>query len=212
MYPWKRQPSDGVVYADFTQVLKPLPPPPEGMTWVKRRVVVEAAAGGGGQQEAQDPEQGQEQEQQDGGANVGEAEVAEVADAGTAAAAASAAMAASAARFVWELVERPARPEGWEEPLVVLEAEEEPLPEFLEHTVLPTDTLAGLRLRYKITAAELRRHNEFAGEAFQMLPTIRIPIHQGREEHIKKHKQVRTFYRMLDWLIDRLTLGVHHVM
>jgi hypothetical protein len=117
VYPWKRQRPelDGVVYADYTQILKPLPPPPDGLAWVKRRVV----------------EEGEEQEEGSGDNGGGGGDF----------------------RIVWELVEKPARPgaeEGWEEPLVELEDEQLPGQDsFIEHTVLPTDTMAGLRLRYK---------------------------------------------------------------
>lgn len=129
MYPWKRQRPelDGVVYVDYTQILKPLPAPPDGLTWVKRRVEEDVFVQEEGEQ--------------------GEADV------------------VRAARFVWELVEKPVRPgqeEAAEEPLVELEDDEQ-LPDFIEHTVLATDTMAGLRLRYKITPAELRKHNDFAG-------------------------------------------------
>lgn len=34
-----------------------------------------------------------------------------------------------------------------------------PVPDFLEHTILPTDTFQGICLRYKITPLELRRAN-----------------------------------------------------
>lgn len=141
LYPWRRQKPDGVVYCDYAEVLKPLPPPPDGLCWVKRRI--EATAAAVEVVEGRGPEEGDEE--------GGDASV----------------VGAAAARFVWELVEKPARPSTGEEeeepPLVELENDD--LPDFIEHTVLATDTMAGLRLRYKITPAELRKHNDFAGGA-----------------------------------------------
>jgi len=58
-----------------------------------------------------------------------------------------------------------------------------------QHTVLPTDTMAGLKIRYKVTAAELRKYNNFFGERFQLLTTLRIPV-AGREDVIAKNMQV----------------------
>lgn len=169
VYPWKRQRPDGVVYTDYRQILKPLPPPPDGLMWVKRRVTT--------------AEQEGQLEEQDGNGD-GDEPVAMVAEALSS---------SSEARFMWELVERPSRPgpeEGGEEPpLVDLGEEEEGPADFILHTVLPTDTMAGLRLRYKVTAAELRKHNDFAGELFHVLDNLKIPI-SGREEHVKQFKQV----------------------
>ena len=50
-----------------------------------------------------------------------------------------------------------------------------PTPEFLEHTVVPSDTLIGICLRYKVSQAVLRRHNSFPGENFRLCETLRIP-------------------------------------
>lgn len=150
MYPWKRQRPelDGVVYADYSAILKPLPPPPDGLTWVKRRVEVE---------EEDAVVEGDSE-------GIEEREV-------------------RAARFVWELVEKPGRPgpeEGAEEPpLVELEDDDDDnLPDFIEHTVLATDTMAGLRLRYKITPAELRKHNDFAGAWVDSAPACATTTNQ----------------------------------
>jgi hypothetical protein len=36
-------------------------------------------------------------------------------------------------------------------------------PSVVEHVVLPGDTIQGLCLRYRVSAVELRRHNNFSG-------------------------------------------------
>lgn len=48
--------------------------------------------------------------------------------------------------------------------------------EELEHVILPTDTLQGLCLAYKISATKLRMENSFSGNNLQMAPKkLRIP-------------------------------------
>lgn len=48
--------------------------------------------------------------------------------------------------------------------------------EYAEHVVLPTDTLQGLCLAYKISATRLRMVNGFSGNSLQMAPKkLRIP-------------------------------------
>jgi hypothetical protein len=49
------------------------------------------------------------------------------------------------------------------------------LPEFIEHVVLRTDTAMGLRLKYKVTLPELRRHNNFFGDKISCCPVLKIP-------------------------------------
>lgn len=52
---------------------------------------------------------------------------------------------------------------------------------FVEHKVLPTDTLQGLCLAYKISATRLRMENNFSGNSLQLAPkTLRIPIDPER--------------------------------
>mmetsp|Transcript_5290 Transcript_5290/g.12006 ORF Transcript_5290/g.12006 Transcript_5290/m.12006 type:complete len:518 (+) Transcript_5290:174-1727(+) len=47
---------------------------------------------------------------------------------------------------------------------------------FIKHVVLPTDTLQGLCLAYKISATRLRMENSFSGNSLQMAPKkLRIP-------------------------------------
>jgi LysM repeat protein len=48
---------------------------------------------------------------------------------------------------------------------------------YLEHVVLPTDTLQGLCLAYKVSATQLRMVNKFSGNSLQMAPKkIKIPM------------------------------------
>jgi len=50
----------------------------------------------------------------------------------------------------------------------------------LEHVVLPTDTLQGLCLAYKISATKLRMENNFSGNSLQMAPKkLKIPMSKG---------------------------------
>lgn len=47
---------------------------------------------------------------------------------------------------------------------------------YIEHVVLPTDTLQGLCLAYKISATRLRTENSFSGNSLQMAPRkLRVP-------------------------------------
>ena len=47
---------------------------------------------------------------------------------------------------------------------------------YITHVVLPTDTLQGLCLAYKISATRLRMENGFSGNSLQMAPKkLRIP-------------------------------------
>jgi len=50
-------------------------------------------------------------------------------------------------------------------------------PLFVEHKVLPTDTLQGLCLKYKISVVKLRQANGFSGSNLLLAPaTLRIPV------------------------------------
>jgi hypothetical protein len=49
----------------------------------------------------------------------------------------------------------------------------------IEHIVVPTDTIQGLCLRYRISALQLRQHNNFSGQAFRSKRSLRIPIEPG---------------------------------
>lgn len=49
------------------------------------------------------------------------------------------------------------------------------LPPFIEHVVLPHDTLQGVCLRYKISARVLRKHNSIFGDTLSSCEVLRIP-------------------------------------
>jgi len=123
--PWRTQPADGVVYADYSQLREALPPPPQGFHWEQR-------------------------------SDSGE----------------------------WELVDESSLHHAGdktaeEEP----EDAEDPLPEelgFIEHTIMPSDTLTGICLRYRVSRDELRKHNDFFGENFRLCLSLRIPV-----QHLK---------------------------
>eukprot|EP00904_Undaria_pinnatifida_P005227 jgi/Undpi1/1834/HiC_scaffold_12.g05221.m1 len=49
------------------------------------------------------------------------------------------------------------------------------VPEFLEHVVMPEDTLTGICMRYKVKDRELRRLNGFIGNHFRMCDSLIVP-------------------------------------
>ena len=58
------------------------------------------------------------------------------------------------------------------------EANATELPAFVEHVVMPNDTLTGIILRYRVSKAQLKRHNPGVGSGmndFRLLKTLRIP-------------------------------------
>ncbi len=206
IYPWKRIPKDGYVYQDPSQVLKPLPPPPEGLMWIKTRVVVDAEGKATELGDQEDPTTTQEL---DAAAVVGVAPEEDEEEEGTMKENEEAQPprpVRQQPRYMtrWELVEKvghrgggkdgdeAANGQGGEEAEDVLEEEEEDMiteQAFLTHVVLPTDTCAGLRLRYKVTAADLRKYNNFAGEQIHMLQTLRIPLKPEAVTHVAKFRQ-----------------------
>lgn len=52
-------------------------------------------------------------------------------------------------------------------------------PVVIEHVILPSDTLQGICLRYRISAVALRQYNNFSGSAFRSKRYLRIPIEPG---------------------------------
>lgn len=51
--------------------------------------------------------------------------------------------------------------------------------DYIEHVVLPTDTLQGLCIRYKITAPKIRQANRFTGTNLLLAPsTLLIPLNK----------------------------------
>jgi hypothetical protein len=105
--PWKRQ-KHSQVFADYSNLMKPLPCPPEGLVWTR--------------QNGRD----------------------------------------------W-LLEKTQKENRCSD-----EESSEP-PAFLNHVVMPGDTLLGLTLRYKVSAAELRKANNFFGDHFRLCKILVIP-------------------------------------
>ena len=52
-------------------------------------------------------------------------------------------------------------------------------PSVIEHTVMSSDTLQGICLRYRVSALDLRRYNLFSGNNIQCKKTLRIPLEPG---------------------------------
>ncbi|KAL7537527.1 hypothetical protein ACHAXR_007890, partial [Thalassiosira sp. AJA248-18] len=68
---------------------------------------------------------------------------------------------------------RSASPSVLKNKFVLTESTGEP---YIDHVVLPTDTLQGLCLAYKISATRLRMENSFSGNSLQMAPKkLKIP-------------------------------------
>jgi hypothetical protein len=155
-YPWKNQsrPEDELLkYGNYSNLRKPLPKPPRGYSWEKDEksgewLLLDEATG---IRRTHVPKDDTPTADAVPIAHViTNATVVDVAPAAAAAAAAAAA----------EPTAPPLPP---------------PTPEFLEHTVVPSDTLIGICLRYKVSQAVLRRHNSFPGENFRLCETLRIP-------------------------------------
>ncbi|GAB5032515.1 Hypothetical protein NocV09_00902060 [Nannochloropsis oceanica] len=206
---WRRQRHDGTKYQDFDELIRPLPPPPQGMMWIKTRIVIaetsEEEEEGAEYQEGEEVSEGGQNEkemQQDSG-GLPTATLVEREEVDTAV------PQVRPPRFVtrWELVERASvsngcddyegggsgkNLQGGDEDYDVSEGGEDgegKRPAFLTHVVLPTDTMQGLRLRYKVTPADLRLHNDFAGDQFHMLQTLKIPLRQEVVSHVAKFRQ-----------------------
>ena len=64
---------------------------------------------------------------------------------------------------------------------------------YIEHVVLPTDTLQGLCLAYKISATRLRMENNFSGNSLQMAPKkLKIPTNVKSSKGVMIRVQDRT--------------------
>lgn len=197
---WRRQRHDGTKYQDFDELIRPLPPPPQGMMWIKTRIVIaetseeeeEGAEYQKGEEVSEGGQNEKEMQQDSGGLPTATLVEGEEVD--------TAVPQVRPPRFVtrWELVERASvsngcddyegggsgkNLQGGDEDYDVSEGGEDgegKRPAFLTHVVLPTDTMQGLRLRYKVTPADLRLHNDFAGDQFHMLQTLKV-----RRVHIR---------------------------
>lgn len=64
---------------------------------------------------------------------------------------------------------------------------------YLEHVVLPTDTLQGLCLAYKISATKLRMENNFSGNSLQMAPKkLKIPVSSSALASFDENNKMNT--------------------
>ena len=74
--------------------------------------------------------------------------------------------------------------------------------DFIEHKVLPSDTLQGICLTYKISATKLRMINQFSGSSLSLAPAkLIIPINSKKiRDELIKEKNVKDY--MISKLID----------
>lgn len=76
---------------------------------------------------------------------------------------------------------------------------------YLEHVIMPTDTLQGICLRYKITAVKLRQVNQFSGSSLLLAPPkLYIPITDAALESGAVRIQDRTSkdFKMLSFMAE----------
>jgi len=62
-----------------------------------------------------------------------------------------------------------------------------PATAFVEHVIMPEDTLFGILLRYNVSKRELKRWNDFPGESFHCLDVLRVPI--GKPDQLEADMQ-----------------------
>lgn len=97
----------------------------------------------------------------------------------------------------------------------------------LEHLVLPSDTLAGICIRYKVTATQLRQANCFSGSNLSLAPQrliiptngLTIPVKQDDSSPEYKLRAVmaalpqlnraeaKAYLQMSDWEVERAIEG-----
>ena len=59
--------------------------------------------------------------------------------------------------------------------------------EYIEHIVLPTDTLQGICLAYKVSAMRLKKENSFTGNSLQFAPKkLLIPVNTNYGMHLQR--------------------------
>jgi LysM repeat protein len=74
--------------------------------------------------------------------------------------------------------------------------------DYLVHTVLPSDTLAGICLRYKVSAMQLRRVNRFSGSNLSLAPAkLVIPL-TDKVTQIQLQDRSSPEYKMQAMLIE----------
>jgi hypothetical protein len=66
-----------------------------------------------------------------------------------------------------------------------------PAGEYIEHIVLPTDTLQGICLAYKVSAMRLKKENGFSGNNLQLAPKkLRIPLDTNYRMNLQRRDDV----------------------
>lgn len=127
--PWKTN-RDNTVYADYSNLQKPLQSPPVGFSWIRSEKT--------GEWELLNESNGER------------------------------------ISHISDLPPLNTR----QKPVEAVKVEE--LADFIEHVVMPEDTLQGICLRYKVKVNILRRINGFTGDHFRTEKILRIPTEQLR--------------------------------
>lgn len=52
-------------------------------------------------------------------------------------------------------------------------------PAVIDHVVMPSDTMQGICLKYRVSAVTLRQYNNFSGNSFRSKKSLRIPLEPG---------------------------------
>lgn len=82
--------------------------------------------------------------------------------------------------------------------------------DYIEHTVLPTDTLQGICLRYKVALRDLKRANCFFGNSLQLapnpliIPTSRQGINKGYFVGLENSDTKEYKIHALQWTVPKL--------
>ena len=168
LYPWKKQRDESAKYGDYSNLQKPLPAPPAGYSWSLDEksgewFLFDEATG--------DLRKHVPLDNPPLASAVASAVPIAFATAITGAADSDGAAEANA----------PAPPPP-----------SPPVPEFLTHTVMPSDTLIGICLKYKVSQAQLRRFNSFTGENFRLCKELRIPTQHMARQGVVVQPQERT--------------------
>ena len=82
---------------------------------------------------------------------------------------------------------------------------------YLEHVVMPTDTLQGICLRYKITAVRLRQVNHFSSSSLSLAPPkLYIPVTEEtlKSGAIKVQDRTSEDFKMMSFMAEMKMLNV----
>lgn len=99
--------------------------------------------------------------------------------------------------------------------------------QYLEHLVLPSDTLAGICIRYKVTATQLRQANCFSGSNLSLapqrliIPTNGFKVLSKQDDSSHEYKihavmatlpqlnrtEAKAYLQMSDWEVERAIEG-----